>query len=69
MEGKLRYEKCNKWNGGKRGNARLAEVVSEHELRAALTSEAMLKNDRVVLEVKDALKAANELDQALKEIR
>ncbi len=43
--------------------------AEEHELRATLTSEAMLKNDRVVLEVKDALKAANELDQALKEIR
>ncbi len=43
--------------------------AEEHELRATLTSEAMLKNDRVILEVKDALKAANELDQALKEIR
>ena len=43
--------------------------ADRHELRAVLTSSAMLKNDRVVLDVENAVEAAAELDSALREIR
>ena len=42
--------------------------ADRHELRAVLTSNAMLKNDRVVLDVENAVEAAAELDSALREI-
>jgi len=42
--------------------------ADRNELRATLTSNAMLKNDRVVLDVDNAVEAAAELDAALSEI-
>ena len=39
--------------------------AEKNELRAVLLSDAMLKNDRVVLDVENALEAAAELDSAL----
>jgi hypothetical protein len=42
--------------------------ADRNELRATLTSTAMMKNDRVVLEVDNAVEAAAELDAALSEI-
>lgn len=39
--------------------------AERNELRAVLLSDAMLKNDRVVLDVENALEAAAELDSAL----
>jgi hypothetical protein len=42
--------------------------TDRHELRATLTSDLMLKNDRVVLDVESAEEAAAELDAALNEI-
>ncbi|NDG85819.1 MAG: hypothetical protein EBX52_12395 [Proteobacteria bacterium] len=39
--------------------------AERNELRATLTSNAMLKNDRVVLDVDNAVEAAAELDTAL----
>ena len=42
--------------------------ADRHELRSILTGDAMLKNDRVVLDVESAEEAAAELDAALNEI-
>lgn len=43
--------------------------ADRHELRSVLTSEALFRNDRVVLDVESAEEAAAELDAALNEIR
>jgi hypothetical protein len=43
-------------------------ATERHELRATLTSDLMMKNDRVVLDVESAEEAAAELDAALNEI-
>jgi hypothetical protein len=42
--------------------------TERHELRATSTSDLMMKNDHVVLDVESAEEAAAELDTALNEI-